>query len=148
MTMKTKTIDLLKQLQADSIVLFMKLHNFHWNVKGHDFYPVHQFTQALYEEFATTFDDLAERVAQLGAVPVVTLDEALKLSHIKEESKHSFSSGEVFGAVLKDYEHLEKHFAQLSETADKAGDKVTAAYADEQLAKLQKSVWMLKASLV
>lgn len=145
--MKTKTIDLLKQLQADSIVLFMKVHNFHWNIKGRDFYPVHKFTQEVYEGLADMFDDLAERVAQLGHAPVVTLSEALKLSHIKEESKHSFSSGEVFEAVSKDYEHLEKHFAQLSEVADQAGDKVTVAYADEQLAKLQKSVWMLKASL-
>ncbi|CRF46767.1 Non-specific DNA-binding protein Dps / Iron-binding ferritin-like antioxidant protein / Ferroxidase [Helicobacter heilmannii] len=145
--MKTKTLDLLKQLQADSIVLFMKLHNFHWNVKGHDFHVVHKFTQAVYEEFADMFDDLAERVVQLGHVPVVTLAEALKVAHIKEESKHSFHSKEIFEAILHDYEHLEKHFSQLSEFADEAGDKITATYADEQLAKLQKSVWMLKASL-
>ncbi|BCZ17743.1 Neutrophil activating protein NapA (bacterioferritin) NapA [Helicobacter sp. NHP19-003] len=145
--MKTKTLDLLRQLQADSLVLFMKLHNFHWNLKGHDFYPMHKFTQALYEEFADMFDDLAERVVQLGHVPVVTLAEALKVAHIKEESKHSFHSKEVVEAILHDHEHLEKHFVQLSEFADEAGDKVTVAYADEQLAKLQKSVWMLKASL-
>ncbi|MFC3847117.1 DNA starvation/stationary phase protection protein [Helicobacter baculiformis] len=145
--MKTKVVDLLKQLQADSIVLFMKLHNFHWNVKGPDFYPVHKFTQEVYGQFAELFDDLAERVVQLGAVPVVTLAEALKLAHVKEESKHTFHSKEVFEAVLKDYEHLEKHFVQLSDLAGQTDDKVTLAYADEQLAKFQKAVWMLKASL-
>ncbi|WP_104683721.1 Dps family protein [Helicobacter felis] len=145
--MKTKVVELLKQLQADSLVLFVKLHNFHWNVKGHDFHVVHKFTQAVYEEFAEKFDDLAERVAQLGGAPVVTMTEALKLAHVKEESKHTFHSKEVFEAILKDYEHLEKHFGQLSKVADEEGDKVTASYADEELAKLQKTLWMLKASL-
>ncbi|WP_163566190.1 Dps family protein [Helicobacter suis] len=145
--MKAKTVDLLKQLQADSLVLFVKLHNFHWNVKGSDFFPVHKFTQEVYEGFADMFDDLAERVVQLGHVPVVTLSEALELAHVKEESKHHFHSKEVFEAILKDYEHLEEHFKELSEVADHAKDAVTTAYADEQLAKLQKSIWMLKASL-
>ncbi|WP_104732731.1 Dps family protein [Helicobacter salomonis] len=145
--MKTKVVDLLKQLQADSVVLFMKVHNFHWNVKGPDFYPVHKFTQEVYEQFAELFDDLAELVSQLGHVPVVTLAEALKLAHVKEESKHNFRSKDVFEAVLADYEYLEKHFAQLSDLAGQAGDKVTVAFADEQLAKLQQAVWMLKASL-
>ncbi|WP_120944387.1 MULTISPECIES: Dps family protein [Helicobacter] len=145
--MKAKVVDLLKQLQADSLVLFVKLHNFHWNVKGPDFYPVHKFTQEVYEQFAELFDDLAERVTQLGHVPVVTLGEALKVAHVKEESRHSFSSKEVFEAVLKDYEHLEKHFAQLSDLAGQTDDKVTVAYADEQLGHLQKAIWMLKASL-
>ncbi|WP_104748802.1 DNA starvation/stationary phase protection protein [Helicobacter cetorum] len=142
-----KAVEILKHLQADSIVLFMKVHNFHWNVKGHDFYHVHKATEEIYEEFAEMFDDLAERIVQLGHHPVVTLSEAIKLAHVKEETKTSFHSKEIFEEILKDYEHLEKEFKKLSESAEKDGDKVTTAYADEQLAKLEKSIWMLKAHL-
>ncbi|PAF49747.1 DNA starvation/stationary phase protection protein [Helicobacter sp. 12S02232-10] len=141
------TVKLLKQLQADSIVLFMKIHNFHWNVKGSDFYHTHKATERIYEEFADMFDDLAERIVQIGDKPVVTLTEALKTAKVKEEIRSDFRSDEVFKGILQDYEYLEKEFKQLSELADKENDKVTANYADDQTAKLQKSLWMLKAHL-
>ncbi|PAF43377.1 Dps family protein [Helicobacter sp. 11S03491-1] len=142
-----KTVQLLKQLQADSIVLFMKIHNFHWNVRGSDFYHTHKATEEIYEKFADMFDDLAERIVQLGDKPVTTLTEALKIAQVKEEARSDFKSSDVFKGILADYEYLEKEFKKLSELADKDNDKVTAAYADEQSAQLQKSIWMLKAHL-
>ncbi|PAF47094.1 DNA starvation/stationary phase protection protein [Helicobacter sp. 12S02634-8] len=141
------SVKILKQLQADSIVLFMKVHNFHWNVKGSDFYNTHKATEGIYENFADMFDDLAERIVQLGDKPVVTLSEALKLTKVKEETRSDFRSSDVFKGILQDYEYLEKEFRQLSDTAEKENDKVTVAYADEQTAKLQKALWMLKAEL-
>ncbi|PAF41656.1 Dps family protein [Helicobacter sp. 11S02596-1] len=141
------TVKLLKQLQADSIVLFMKIHNFHWNVKGSDFYHTHKATEKIYEEFADMFDDLAERIVQLGDKPVVTLTEALKTAKVKEETRTDFRSDDVFKGIFQDYEYLEKEFKQLSDLASKENDNVTVAYADEQTAKLQKSLWMLRAHL-
>ncbi|GAA6803640.1 DNA starvation/stationary phase protection protein [Helicobacter pylori] len=142
-----KTFEILKHLQADAIVLFMKVHNFHWNVKGTDFFNVHKATEEIYEGFADMFDDLAERIVQLGHHPLVTLSEALKLTRVKEETKTSFHSKDIFKEILEDYKHLEKEFKELSNTAEKEGDKVTVTYADDQLAKLQKSIWMLEAHL-
>ncbi|MCE3039602.1 Dps family protein [Helicobacter anatolicus] len=141
-----KTIELLRQLQADSLVLFMKIHNFHWNVKGSDFYQVHSATEAIYGEFATMFDDLAELVAQMGEVPVITLSEALQVAKIKEESKKSFTSKEVFAAIAQDYTYLLENFKKLSQFADENNDKPVANYADEKISSLQKSLWMLKAA--
>lgn len=140
-----KTVEMLKQLQADSIVFFMKVHNYHWNVKGANFPQIHAKTQEVYEEFADVFDDVAERIIQLGGVPCVTLAEALKLTKINEESKTNFSANEVLDGVLKDYEYFEKAFKELSSLADSNGDKVTSAYADDKVAGLQKGLWMLKA---
>ncbi|GAD19779.1 DNA starvation/stationary phase protection protein [Helicobacter fennelliae] len=142
-----KTIGGLKKLQADSIVLYMKVHNYHWNVKGADFPQAHKALEGIYEDFADMFDDLAERIVQLGEVPVVTLSEALKTSKIKEETKTSFSSKEVLKEVLKIYQHLQESFIDLAKSADKDDDRVTAAYCDEQLAKLEKSIWMIKVQL-
>ena len=52
-------VDILKQIQADSIVFYMKLHNLHWNVKGLLFKPIHESTEAIYDEFAEIFDAVA-----------------------------------------------------------------------------------------
>lgn len=139
-----KTIELLKQLQADSIVFFMKAHNYHWNVKGVNFPQIHAATEEIYEQFATLFDDLAERILQLGGVPFVTLTDALKASKIAEESKITFSAQEVLDGVLKDYEYFTKAFVELAKVADSEGDRVSAGFADEKTAALQKSIWMLK----
>lgn len=141
-----KVIELLRQLQADSLVLFVKTHNFHWNVRGSDFYQVHSATEEIYEKFASMFDDLAERIVQLGEKPIVTLQEALQHSKIKEEGKTNFYSKEIFSAIIKDYEYLLENFVALSNLADESKDKTTVAYADEQIAKLQKSLWMLRAT--
>lgn len=70
-----------------------------------------------------------------------------KLTRVKEETKTSFHSKDIFKEILEDYKHLEKEFKELSNTAEKEGDKVTVTYADDQLAKLQKSIWMLQAHL-
>lgn len=140
-----KTIEMLKQLQADALVFFMKTHNYHWNVKGVSFPQIHAVTEGIYEEFATLFDDLAERIIQLGGVPYVTLSDALKASKIQEESKTSFNANEVLDGILKDYEYFEKAFVELSKSADSENDKVTAGFADEKTGALQKSIWMLKA---
>lgn len=140
-----KTIEVLKQIQADSIVFFMKTHNYHWNVKGVNFPQIHSATQEIYENFADIFDDVAERIIQLGGVPLVTLADALKVSKIAEESKQSFVANEVLDGVLKEYKYFEGVFKELSKIADESGDKVTSAFADDKVAQLQKSIWMLSA---
>ncbi|MGX2972218.1 Dps family protein [Helicobacter sp. T3_23-1059] len=143
----SKVIEQLRIMQADSIVLYMKVHNYHWNVRGSDFPQAHKALEEIYDEFADMFDDLAERVAQLGGTPVVTLSEALKVTKIKEETKTSFTSKETLKEVLKIYEQLEKDFETLASLAEKEGDRVTTAYCDDKISGLQKAIWMVNAQL-
>ena len=143
----SKVIEQLRTMQADSIVLYMKVHNYHWNVRGSDFPQAHKALEEIYDEFADMFDDLAERVAQLGGTPVVTLSEALKVSKVKEETKTSFTSKDTLKEVLKIYEQLEKDFETLASLAEKEGDRVTTAYCDDKISGLQKAIWMVNAQL-
>lgn len=143
----SKVVAELKQIQADSIVFFVKLHNLHWNVKGMDFHPTHAATEEIYDAFSDIFDDVAERVLQLGDKPYVTLADMIKASNIKEESKSDFTSKEVLNIVKKDYEYFLKSFKNISKIADEAGDKGTAAYMDDKVAALEKSLWMIGAQL-
>lgn len=140
-------VDILKQIQADSIVFYMKLHNLHWNVKGLLFKPIHESTEAIYDEFAEIFDAVAERIIQLGEKPIVTLESALKVAKIKEESKNSFKGEEVLKIVLKDCEYFLGEFKKLSKSGEKAEDTPSTDYANGVIAKLEKDIWMLKAQL-
>lgn len=142
-----KVVESLRKLQADSVVLYMKVHNFHWNVRGSDFPQAHKALEEIYDGFADMFDDLAERVIQLGGTPVVTLAEAIKISKIKEETKTTFTSKEILKEVLKIYENLHEDFTDLAKLADKDEDRVTASYCDDKLAELEKAIWMVKAQL-
>lgn len=143
----SKVVQTLKQIQADSIVFYMKLHNLHWNVEGLMFKPIHEVTEEIYEQFADVFDDTAERVVQLGEKPYVTLADAVKNAKIKEESATKFKPEQVLKVVLGDFEYFTKTFKELSNIADDSGDKVTADYANGIVAQLEKSIWMLKAQL-
>ncbi|RDU73795.1 DNA starvation/stationary phase protection protein [Helicobacter aurati] len=147
MSTNAKQVAILKQLQADSLVFFMKVHNFHWNVKGKDFPQTHKVTEEIYTIFSNIFDDLAERIAQLGDTPLVTLTEILKTAQIKEDSNTSFRSESVMKNILADYQYFLETFRKLSEIANATQDIATQAYADSQISFLEKSVWMLNAQL-
>lgn len=142
MNEKIKKLNL---LVADMSVLYTKLHNYHWNVKGMEFHPIHNMTESLYEEVTGIYDSLAERILQLGEKPVVTLAEILKISRIKEEEKNSFTGAEVLNAIKKDLEFLLEEFKSLSILSE--GDKTTEAYADGIAASFEKQLWMIRSSL-
>ena len=142
-----KIVQQLKQIQADSAVFYIKLHNYHWNVKGMDFHPVHAALESMYDDMADLMDDMAERVLQIGQKPYVTIKDMLAVSKIKEESGTSFDSRTIIQAILPEYEYFLKAFRELSDTAGEANDKATTALADEKIASLEKAIWMIKAQL-
>ena len=142
-----KVIKQLKTLQADALALFVKVHNYHWNIKGLQFSPIHNMTEGIYESMAGLYDDCAERVLQLGEKPHITFKDITGATRIKEETKSDFDAKYVLKNILSDYEELLKAFSELSDAADKEGDKATIGFADEKIAGLEKDIWMLKATL-
>jgi len=143
----SKVIKQLKQIQADAHALYVKIHNYHWNVKGMDFHPIHSYTQNVYNEMSELYDDAAERVIMLGDKPYLTLEELIKATKIETEKGSSFKSKEIIAKIFKDFDHLLKEFKDLSELASKDEDKTTEAFADEKVAKLEKDLWMLNSML-
>ncbi|MGD9639223.1 MAG: DNA starvation/stationary phase protection protein [Alphaproteobacteria bacterium] len=139
----SNTVDKLNQLLADSNVLFAKIHNYHWNIKGSQFFGIHSKTEELYEYLATMYDDLAERSLQLGGKPIVTLKKILEVSKIAEEEKTDFDAKYVIQNILKDLEYLVEAFKEIS-SCEKT-DAVTVAFADDKCAYFEKQIWMLKA---
>jgi starvation-inducible DNA-binding protein len=145
--MKNNLTELLNKNLAGLLVEYVKLHQYHWNVKGILFKSVHELTESYYDYFAEQYDEVAERIIQLGAKPVTSLKECLNSSLIKEETKNDFDGKYVLKAVLADFRSLKDQFKKISEAAGKINDVPTANIADENVAWLEKQIWMLKASL-
>ncbi len=137
----------LNQIQADAYVMFLKLHNFHWNVKGMEFYVIHEYTESAYNEMAGLFDEMAERALQIGGKAVVKGSKLFEMSNIKEVEEADFSSKDVLGAMKEDFEYFLKAFKKLSKEADASEDSTTVAICDDNIAKIEKRLWMLRATL-
>lgn len=142
-----KTINQLQRIQASSLVMFTKIHNYHWNIKGIEFSPIHSMTEEIYNQFAEIYDDTAERVLQLGEKPIILLSEISKNSFIKEDEKSDFNAKYVLKNILADYEILLKEFKKLSNLANKEEDNTTATFADDNITHLEKNIWIIKATL-
>lgn len=143
----TKVIDQLKQIQADLHLLITELHNYHWNVKGLQFVSVHNYTEAAYDAAFEAFDQIAERVLQVGGKPYVcnkAMAEAAKLPIAK---KDSFTAKEVAENMKVAYEYMLKEFKKLAELAEKEGDNATVAMCDDYIGKYEKDLWMLRSML-
>ncbi len=135
----------LNQLLADSHVMYTKVHNYHWNVKGPYFDVIHKKTEEIYGYFSVLYDTLAERILQRGDTPYVTLKQIHAAAQLPETDSTSFTGEEVIQSLLKDYDYFLKEFRNLSQGLE--GDQATTALTDEVLAQLEKEQWMLKATL-
>lgn len=137
----------LLQLQADAHSLWIKFHNYHWNVKGLQFFSIHEYTEKAYEEMAELFDNCAERVLQLGEKAIVCPEKLLNETKAPKIQKDCFTPVEVLELIKEDYKYLLSEFKKLNETAEKASDTTTAAFAQENIAKYEKILWMLNSTI-
>ncbi|MCR6574076.1 Dps family protein [Campylobacter insulaenigrae] len=137
----------LLQLQADAHSLWIKFHNYHWNVKGLQFFSVHEYTEKAYEEMAQLFDECAERVLQLGEKAIICPNKLLENAGAPKTQKECFTPVEVLELIREDYKYLLSEFKKLNEVSDKANDTTTAAFAQENIAKYEKVLWMLNSTI-
>ncbi|WP_199615666.1 Dps family protein [Paenibacillus alkalitolerans] len=123
-------------------VLYVKLHNFHWFVKGQQFFTLHLKFEELYNEAALHIDELAERVLAIGGRPLATMKEYLAESSVREASGNENASGMV-SSVASDFRTLIGELKQGMEAAQAAGDETTADMLLAIHTSLEKHVWML-----
>lgn len=138
----------LNQIQADAHAFFLAFHDYHWNVKGLQFFALHEYTQKAYEEMATLFDDAAERAIQIGGKAVLNPKELLELGeHVPVLQKDSYTATEVAQQLLAAYKHLVVEFKKLEDVAQAAGDTTTANMAQDHYGAYEKTIWMLSSTL-
>ncbi len=143
----SKVTEKLLQIQADAHSLWVRFHNYHWNVKGLQFYAIHAYTEEAYEAMAKLFDDTAERALQLKSKALVCPKALLEHAKIKPLQKDCFTASEVLECVKSDYTYLLGEFQKLDELASKENDSTTSNLAQDKIAELEKALWMLDNAL-
>ena len=141
-----EVVKVLNQQVANWTVAFTKLHNFHWYVKGPNFFSLHTKFEELYDEASQYIDDLAERILAAGGNPVATLKESLDLSIIKEADK-GYKAEEMVEELSQDFDNVSKQLEEAIEVASNADDDVTEDMFIGMQTNIDKHNWMLKSYL-
>lgn len=141
-----EVVKVLNQQVANWTVAFTKLHNFHWYVKGPNFFSLHTKFEELYDEASQYIDDLAERILAAGGNPVATLKESLDLSIIKEAGK-GYKAEEMVEELSQDFDNVSKQLEEAIEVASNADDDVTEDMFIGMQTNIDKHNWMLKSYL-
>ncbi|MCU5746603.1 DNA starvation/stationary phase protection protein [Staphylococcus sp. SQ8-PEA] len=146
MSNNEEVVRVLNQQVANWTVAFTKLHNFHWYVKGPNFFALHTKFEELYDEASQFIDDLAERILAIGGNPVATLKESLEISIIDEAGKN-YKAEEMVAELSQDFTNVSKQLEEAIEVASKAEDDVTEDMFIGMQTDIDKHNWMLKSYL-
>lgn len=141
-------VALLSRLLADEHVLYMRLRNYHWNVVGMAFGPLHELFKEQYEEIADDIDDIAERIRSLGAPAPGTMTEFLQLATLAERPGELPDDRTMVANLVADHEAIIRHLRRDVRAADEQYDDMgTSDFLTELMQKHEKMAWMLRAHL-
>jgi len=143
---REKIADGLAHLLADSYTLYLKTHNFHWNVTGPMFNTLHVMFMGQYTELWNALDLIAERIRALGFPAPGTYKEFVKLTVIKE-SEGVPNATEMLQQLLAGQEAVTKTARSIFPLVDKAGDEPTADLLTQRMQIHEKNAWMLRSML-
>lgn len=144
--MSNQLTDVVNKQVANWSVLFTKLHNYHWYVKGPEFFTLHEKFEELYNEAATHIDELAERLLAIEEKPVGTMKEILEISTI-HEAEGGESAEQMVKNIASDFSTLIEELKEGMEVADSTGDETTGDMLLAIHQSVEKHNWMLHAFL-
>ncbi|MBS1187094.1 MAG: dps2 [Burkholderiaceae bacterium] len=138
--------DALSKVLADSFVLYLKTHNYHWNVTGPMFQTLHLMFMDQYTELWNALDAIAERIRSLGYPAPGTFREFLKLSSIKEV-EGTLSADSMIRELIAGQEAVTRSCRAALAVADKADDQPSVDIMVQRLQIHEKNAWMLRSLL-
>lgn len=136
----------LNHLLANYSVHYQKLRNYHWNVKGNDFFDLHIEFENQYNEAHKNIDEIAERIRIFQETPVSTLKEYLEMSDVKETST-TLSAELMVREILSDYRILLEQMFTAVDIAVEQRDSGTERMVKGFIHNIEKHHWMLSAFL-
>ena len=141
--MDDSLIDQAKKVLADTFVMYMKAHSYHWNVIGPDFPQLHDFFGNLYEELHGAIDPLAEHIRALDAFAPGTLIRMTELSTIKEDEKIPTPQN-MIPNLLDANEKVMNTLVEARNNADVLEMYGYVNFLEERITAHSKHRWMLK----
>ena len=138
--------DGLAKVLADTYTLYLKTHNFHWNVTGPMFETLHLMFEKQYTELAVAVDDIAERIRALGFPAPGTYGEFAKLSSIDEETGVPKAEA-MIEQLVKGQEAVVRTARSVLPVANRADDQPTVDLLTQRMQTHEKTAWMLRSLL-
>lgn len=136
----------LSKVLADSYTLYLKTHNYHWNVTGPMFQTLHTMFETQYTELAIAVDDVAERIRSLGEPAPASYKEFSSLTSIEEDSEKPNARAMIANLVTAQ-ESLIRTARTVFPAAEKANDEATADLLTQRIQLHEKNTWMLRSLL-
>ena len=136
----------LSRLLADTYILYLKTHNFHWNVEGPMFQTLHTLFMTQYTETWNAIDPIAERIRALGHYAPGTYKEYLKLASVKETDGVP-KAEEMVKLLIQGQEAVARTARAVLPVADDANDQPTLDLITQRLDIHEKNAWMLRSLL-
>ena len=136
----------LSRLLADTYTLYLKTHNFHWNVTGPMFQTLHLMFETQYNELALAVDLIAERIRSLGFPAPGTYAEFARLSSIPETSGVP-KAQDMIRLLVEGQEAVIRTARTVFPLADQASDEPTADLLTQRMQVHEKTAWMLRSLL-
>ncbi len=136
----------LSRVLADSYTLYLKTHNFHWNVTGPMFQTLHLMFETQYNELALAVDLVAERIRALGVVAPGTYKQFIALSAIKEDDGIP-KAQDMIRRLVEAHETVARTARSVFKTAESASDQPTCDLLTQRMQVHEKTAWMLRSLL-
>lgn len=141
-TKKTKEVaDKLNLLLADYSVFYQNTRGYHWNIKGDEFFELHEKFEELYNSLAEKIDEIAERLVTLGYTPWHKQSVYLEKASIRESDTQKDGRKAVEG-ILQAFKSILASQRELLDLSDNAGDEGTNALMSDYISEQEKTVWM------
>ena len=140
------TADALSKLLADSYTLYLKTHNFHWNVTGPMFTTLHTLFETQYTELALAVDEIAERIRALGAPAPGSYTQFQALAAVKEDTGVPKAT-DMIRNLVADHGTVVEAGRELVQIAGKAGDDASNDLGVRRIEVHEKAAWMLRSHL-
>lgn len=136
----------LSRLLADTYTLYLRTHNYHWNVKGPMFQTLHLMFEQQYNELALAVDLIAERIRALGMPAPGTYSEFIELSSLKEE-RGVPPATQMIERLVEGQEAVIRTARSIFPLVDKVNDEPTADLLTQRMQVHEKTAWMLRSLL-
>ena len=137
----------LARLLADTYTLYLTTHNFHWNVTGPLFNPLHAMFMGQYTELWNAVDPIAERIRSLGHPAPGSYAQFAKLASIADAPATPPKALEMVRILVAGHEAVARTARKVFPLADKAGDEPTADLLTQRLSVHEQQAWMLRSLL-
>ena len=141
-----KVTEALSNVLADTFTLYLKTHNFHWNVVGPMFHTLHGMFEEQYNELWLASDAIAERIRALGGIAPGSYSEFTRLTYLREPDPE-MSATEMIAELLRDHETAARTTRWALSIARIAVDAPTEDLLTQRLIAHEKTAWMLRSML-